>query len=395
MSNLIDLTKPFLLKLRVFPGEVVLLNDILEIHKELNEEMVPLQGSSADVRIMDSLDVTFDNVNDESTAFPDNDLILSDTFAEECIFVYNSLAQRLRKVVALGLVDDKGAYRLPIYVNETEYLRFILETEIELTEEDPEQQQDIKRILDRLLVLCVKCKDWNRKYLPSGSASGNRLAALEKTQENSEIRDDALITDFSKDVEKSLVSVGYQFHAVPLDREKYGEPDDAILDIFDVYATFDLGLSLDESESREINIAMARVVLIPPGNIGTILDACDAYSDDLADLCTIFYDELGIDPCRVWVIDDFIIEPGYERVAGDFLEWIKKYLANEGMIIAASYSDDLDDLEVNDQFGEDEKKVRQFYAFHGFLPLGDTEYMFLKFREKHICHHGDGSGDWS
>ncbi|MDD4783704.1 MAG: hypothetical protein PHX16_08795 [Syntrophaceticus sp.] len=383
MGNLIDLTKPFLLKLRVFSGEVVLLNDILEIHKELYEEMVPLQGSSADIRILDTLDVAFDSASDEPTEFPENDLILSDTFAEECIFVCNSLAQRLRKVVALGAVGEQDAYRLPIYVNETEYLRFILETEIELTEEDPEQQQEIKRILDRLISLCGKCKDWSKKHL----ASGNRLDVLKRAQEDSEIRDDALVTDFSKDIQMSLVSVGYLFNAVPIDREKYGEPDDAVLDIFDVYVAFDMGVYLDEPESREINTAWARVILIPPGKIGTILAACDAYSGYLADICTILYDEHEIEPCKVWVIDDFIIEPGYEGVAGDFLEWIKKYLTNEGIIIAASYSDDLDDMEGNDKYGEEEKKVRQFYAFHGFIPLGDTEYMFLKLREKHICKH--------
>ncbi|MDD4347399.1 MAG: hypothetical protein PHZ11_11110, partial [Desulfitobacteriaceae bacterium] len=117
MSNLIDLTKPFLLKLLVYPGEVDLLNDILEIHKELNEEMVPLQGSSEDLRIMDLLDEAFGHVSDESSEPLEKDQFISDTFAEECILVYNSLAQRLRKVVALGLVDEKGAYRLPIYVN--------------------------------------------------------------------------------------------------------------------------------------------------------------------------------------------------------------------------------------------------------------------------------------
>lgn len=354
------------------------MNDILEIHKELNEEMVPLQGSSEDLRIMDLLDEAFGHVSDESSEPLEKDQFISDTFAEECILVYNSLAQRLRKVVALGLVDEKGAYRLPIYVNETEYLRFVLEAEMDLTEENPEQQQEIKRILDRLLSLCSKCKDWNKKHC----ASGNRLDALKSAQENLVIRDDALLTDFSKEIEMSLVSVGYLFNAVPIDREKYGEPDDAVLDIFDVYATFDIGVYLDEPESREINTALAKVILIPPEKISTILPACDAYSAALADICTILYDKHGMEPCKVWVIDDFIIEPGYERVAGGFLEWIKKYLAKEGIIIVSSYSDDMGEDDIP---GEQEKRMRQFYAFHGFIPLGDTGYMFLKLREKHIC----------
>jgi hypothetical protein len=356
------------------------LNDILEVHKELNEEMVSLEGCSEDFRIMDILDEAFAHVRDESSESLEKEQFISDTFAEECILVYNSLAQRLRKVVALGLLGEKGAYRLPIYVNETEYLRFVLEAELDLTEENSEQQQDIKRILNRLLSLCSKCKDWNKKHL----AFGNRLDVLKRAQENLKIRDDALLTDFSKDINMSLVSVGYLFNAVPIDREKYGEPDDAILDIFDVYAVFDMGLHLDEPDSREINIAMARVVLIPAEDIGTILEACDAYSAVLADICTVLYDDHEIEPCKVWVIDDFIIEPGYERVAGDLLEWIKKYLANEGIIIAASYSDD---IEEDDKFSEEEKKLRQFYAFHGFLPLGGTKFMFLKLREKHTCEH--------
>jgi len=50
MSNVIDLTKPFLLKLRVYPEEVILLNEILEIHKEMNQDLEPHQGNSDHIR---------------------------------------------------------------------------------------------------------------------------------------------------------------------------------------------------------------------------------------------------------------------------------------------------------------------------------------------------------
>lgn len=119
------------------------MNDILEVHKELNEEMVSLEGCSEDFRIMDILDEAFAHVRDESSESLEKEQFISDTFAEECILVYNSLAQRLRKVVALGLLGEKGAYRLPIYVNETEYLRFVLEAELDLTEENSEQRAKI------------------------------------------------------------------------------------------------------------------------------------------------------------------------------------------------------------------------------------------------------------
>jgi hypothetical protein len=387
MSNVIDLTKPFLLKLRVYPGEVILLNEILEIHKEMNQDLEPHQGNSDHIDILAALDETLDNVLSDAGDMIDNILFLSDTFAEECILVYNSLAQRLRKMVALEEVDETGAYRLPVYGYETEYLRFALEAEVDFAEETPELQQEIQVILDRVLSICNKCKEWNKKYC----SSGDRLAAIKRTIGDLEIRDDALLTDVSEDIELAFVSCYYCFNSVPLNREKYSEPDQEILDIFDVYAELDLGILLDEPESRETNIARARVILIPPEEHHSIYEACDAYSADLEDACAALYDEKGfllsplntLNSGKVWFIDDFIIKQGYEKVAGDFLEWIKRHLAKEGAVVVYpvySFTDKSPSgfNEIwHDTYCETNIKMRQFYAFHGFLPLQDTEYMFL------------------
>lgn len=238
-----------------------------------------------------------------------------------------------------------------------------------------------------MLSICNKCKEWNKKYC----SSGDRLAAIKRTIGDLEIRDDALLTDVSEDIELAFVSCYYCFNSVPLNREKYSEPDQEILDIFDVYAELDLGILLDEPESRETNIARARVILIPPEEHHSIYEACDAYSADLEDACAALYDEKGfllsplntLNSGKVWFIDDFIIKQGYEKVAGDFLEWIKRHLAKEGAVVVYpvySFTDKSPSgfNEIwHDTSCETNIKMRQFYAFHGFLPLQDTEYMFL------------------
>lgn len=388
MSNVIDLTKPFLLKLRIYPGEVFLLNEVLEMHKEMNQDLVPHEGSNEGSGILTALDEAFEDFLNESGDVIEKVLFLSDSFAEECVLVYGSIAQRMRKMAAIEEVDGTGVYKLPVYVYETEYLRFALEAEVDLVEECPERQQEIQRLLDRVLSISNKCKEWNKKYC----FTENRLAAIKRTLGGLEIQDDALLTDDSEDIEMPLVSCYYYFNSVPLNREKYSKPDEETLDVFDVYAGFDLGVLLDEPESREINIAWARVILIPPGKHHSIYEACDAYSADLEDACVTLYDERGflmypldgLDSGKVWILDEFIIKQGYEKAAGDFLEWIKKHLAKEGALVVYpvfSFTEKspggFDGIR-RDTSTEKREKVRQFYAFHGFLPLRDTEYMFVK-----------------
>ena len=61
-------------------------------------------------------------------------------------------------MAAIEEVDGTGVYKLPVYVYETEYLRFALEAEVDLVEECPERQQEIQRLLDRVLSISNKCK---------------------------------------------------------------------------------------------------------------------------------------------------------------------------------------------------------------------------------------------
>ncbi len=375
MGNIIDLTKPFLLKLQIYPEEVALLNEVLVVHQEMNQDLEPHKGSSEDSDILAAIDEAFENVINESGDAIENVLFLSDSFAEECVLVYNSMAQRLRKMAALESVDAAGVYKLPIYVYETEYLRFALEAERDFAVENPERQEEIQGILNRVLSICHKCKEWNKKY-----CSADRLAAIKRTLGDLEIRDDALLTDVSKDIEPSLVSGYYYFNPVPLIREKYSQPDEETLDIFDVYADFDIGVLLNEPKPREIRIAWARVIFIPPEKHHTIYEACDAYSEELEEVCTTLYDKKGflkpplnrLKSGKVWVLDEFLIKQGYEKVAGDFLEWIKKHLAKEGAIVVDPV------FSFIDKSPRGAASIRQFYAFHGFLPLRDTEYMFVK-----------------
>ena len=81
----------------------------------------------------------------------------------------------------------------------------------------------------------------------------------------------------------------------------------------------------------------------------------------------------------VWVLDYLIVEPGYEDAAAPCLQWfVKNVIRYDGpLLVYPVISYDKGRCIEHDESPEALRRIREFYASMNFLPLRDSNYMYL------------------
>jgi hypothetical protein len=175
----------------------------------------------------------------------------------------------------------------------------------------------------------------------------------------------------------------------------YDEPD-RILQKHFLKADY-VDLNADEQEYQEgkktESIIDAQIIRIPGGDWDSIHDACDCYSGDILEAFEKSHDQLGslVPPlktlhpvqCPIWVLDYFIVKPGYEDAAAPVLRWfIDNIIRGDGPLLVypvkafLDTSKEISEIDL-DESPEATRRIRAFYASMNFLPLPDTDYMYL------------------
>jgi hypothetical protein len=141
------------------------------------------------------------------------------------------------------------------------------------------------------------------------------------------------------------------------------------------------------------SIIYAHIIRIPGGDWNSLVDACDCYSGDILEAFEKSHDQHGclVPPlktlhpvqCPIWVLDYFIVEPGYEDAAAPCLSWfIDNIIRNDGPLVvypvktSRDTSKEITEIKL-DESPEATQKIRAFFASMSFLPLPDTDYMYL------------------
>lgn len=175
----------------------------------------------------------------------------------------------------------------------------------------------------------------------------------------------------------------------------YDEPDRILQKHFLKADYIDLNVNEQEYQEgkRTESIIDAQIIRIPGGDWDSLYEACDCYSGDILEAFEKSHDQHGclVPPlktlhpvqCPMWVLDYFIVEPGYEDASAPVLRWfIDNIIRNDGPLIVypvkASRDTSKEITEIKlDESPEATQRIRAFYASMSFLPLPDTDYMYL------------------
>ncbi len=172
----------------------------------------------------------------------------------------------------------------------------------------------------------------------------------------------------------------------------YDEPD-CILQDYELTADY-ADYAEDDEDDDSIKVASiirASIIRIPGGDWHALSDACDCHSEDMINAFVASHDDDGdllpplggVTPMSnsVWVLDHLIVEPGYENAAAPCLQWfIENVIRCDGPLLVypvMSYFDKSRNSIEHDRSPEALRRVREFYAGMDFLPLRDTDYMYL------------------
>ncbi len=170
----------------------------------------------------------------------------------------------------------------------------------------------------------------------------------------------------------------------------YDEPD-CILQDYELNADYAEYTEDDEDDdsTKVAPIISASFIRIPDGDWRTLSEACDCRSSDMIDAFTASHETNGdlLPPLGdlkpgsspVWVIDYLIAEPGYEDAAAPCLRWfIENVIRYDGPLLVYPVISYFEDQSIkHDKSPEALRKIREFYASMNFLPLRDTDYMYL------------------
>jgi hypothetical protein len=122
-----------------------------------------------------------------------------------------------------------------------------------------------------------------------------------------------------------------------------------------------------------------------------VFEACDCHSEDMINAFVASHDDEGNlfpplgclkpESSPVWVLDHLIVEPGYEDAAAPCLQWfIDNVIRCDGPLLVypvISYFDKSQNSIEHDSSPDANRRIREFYASMNFLPLRDSDYMYL------------------
>lgn len=172
------------------------------------------------------------------------------------------------------------------------------------------------------------------------------------------------------------------------------EPDDQLVK-FDVSVKWIMD---DEEDERTATVATARLILLDPFlcEESSLLDACDAYSQELLDAYAVLFDRDGnlsrppLDQVVhgvVWYLEHLIVEPQYRGygIGTALLNWMMRFLCrNQGALVLLPVpleieksNDSLSTIRVVESGGGPlTARLRRFFERLHFFPLWGTSYMY-------------------
>lgn len=288
------------------------------------------------------------------------------------------LLERLRRVSFPGVGGD-GCFGLPLCALEVASLKEMLS---DFGGSNGQGKRAVDSLLGKLKELEQEVGEELAKF--DGMTISERIEKAGSFQRQYGFSGNPLLTPDSRDdVHPELAEVECTLLAKPL-KPNVRSPRD-LFDVYDIDMNYyDEVLDGDAIEETLVPAGTAVVVKFPRGDYETIRVGCEFGSDDWLDAYDSCFDKNGrpLYSLRepVWLLDRFYVEPGFERLAPDFLCWVLDHVIRwTGTVVVLPVMEVRRNGELSfDRSPEATARLREFFASQGFLPLGKTSYMFLE-----------------